>query len=332
MCSLALFALTRAAGAPVAAIYAVLLLLGTARAFAGPATQSLVPHLVPTDHLTNAITWNSITFEAATIIGPALGGLVYGWGGGPGPVYASSAALTGVSFFFLLSMRVRTGRMEKKAVSLEQLLAGIRFVWNQKMVLGAISLDLFAVLLGGAVALLPIYARDILHTGPWGLGLLRSAPAVGAGAMALLLAFRPLQRRVGVRMFCVRGALRSRHHRLRPVAQLPALARRAGGARRGGHGERGHPHVAGAAGHARRDARPGERGEPRLRRRLQRARRVRVRRHRRPARRGAGGGGGRGGHAGRGGAVEPPVPAARRINRVEDAAAYRHQHTPAEAA
>jgi MFS family permease len=102
---------------------------------------------------------------------------------------------------FLLMMHVRTGRMEKKGVSLDTVLAGFRYVWNQKIILGSISLDLFAVLLGGAVALLPVYAQDILHIGPRGLGLLRSMPAAGAALMAIVLAYRPLRRRSGLLMF-----------------------------------------------------------------------------------------------------------------------------------
>ncbi|HLL56093.1 MAG TPA: MFS transporter [Myxococcaceae bacterium] len=205
LCSILLFLLSRMQDVRMSAIYAVLVLLGTARAFAGPSIQSLVPHLVPVEHVTNAITWNSTVFQAATIIGPAVGGLAYGWAGGAGPVYATGALITFVALGAILAMHVRTGRLEKRAVSMEQLLAGLRYVWRQKMILGSISLDLFAVLLGGAVALLPIYARDILHTGPWGLGLLRSAPALGAGATALFLAFRPIRRQAGTRMLACVG-------------------------------------------------------------------------------------------------------------------------------
>lgn len=204
-CSVLLFALTRAPGTPVTAIYAVLFLVGTCRAFAGPAQQALVTHLVPIEHVANAISWNSITFQAATIVGPALGGIAYGWAGGAGPVYAACAALSALAVLSMSAMKVRTGRMEKRAVSVAQLLAGIRYVWEQKIILGSISLDLFAVLLGGAVALMPIYARDILHTGPWGLGILRSAPAVGAGTTALVLAFHPLGRQAGARMLACVG-------------------------------------------------------------------------------------------------------------------------------
>jgi MFS family permease len=182
-------------------IFAVLLSVGITRAFSGPASQSLVPQLVPEAHFGNAVAWGASIFQVATVLGPALGGLIYGWTRGAHSVYATSALMYIVAFFFLVMMHVRTGRMEKKDVSVETLLAGFRYVWNEKMILGSISLDLFAVLLGGAVALLPVYAQYILHIGPRGLGLLRSMPAAGAALMAVLLAYRPLRRRSGTTMF-----------------------------------------------------------------------------------------------------------------------------------
>src|SRR5205807_1269322 len=124
---------------------------------------------------------------------------LFGWAGG-GPVYAVAAVASAAAVILMAAMRVRTGRMEAAAFSWDTFWAGVRFVWRKKLLLGTISLDLFAVLLGGAVALLPIYAKDILGVGPWGLGLLRSAPAAGAATMAALLAARPLQRRVGLKM------------------------------------------------------------------------------------------------------------------------------------
>jgi MFS family permease len=184
-------------------LYSVLVLIGTARAFAGPAGQSLVPHLVPVHHLSTAVAWNSTVFQVGTIAGPAMGGLLYGAVHASG-VYLSCAVLMALAAAMLALMEVRTGRMEQAATSWQRLLGGIRYVWRQKVVLGAISLDLFAVLLGGATALLPIYAHEILLTGPWGLGLLRSAPAVGAAFMAVSLAMFPLRRNAGVVMLvCV---------------------------------------------------------------------------------------------------------------------------------
>jgi MFS family permease len=145
-----------------------------------------------------------MVFQAAMILGPAIGGWIYGLGGGAGSVYVTAAVLYGVSTGLVALISLRRGRLEKKAASMETLLAGVVYVWKNKLILGAVSLDLFAVLFGGAVALLPIYAHDILMTGPVGLGLLRTAPAVGASTMAVVIAYRPLKRRVGATMLaCV---------------------------------------------------------------------------------------------------------------------------------
>ncbi|MDQ3031408.1 MAG: MFS transporter [Myxococcota bacterium] len=185
-------------------VYVVLAVFGSARAFAGPAAQSLLPALVPPAELAQAIAWGSTTFQIATIAGPALGGIIVGAAGGTA-VYASCVALHAIVIVLLLVMRYSPERQEPRGVGgLERLLAGVRYVRSHRVILGAITLDLLAVLLGGAVALMPIYARDILHTGEWGLGLLRSAPAVGAGVVAVFLAFRPLRARAGATMFaCV---------------------------------------------------------------------------------------------------------------------------------
>src|SRR5579883_2451283 len=185
-------------------IYAILLLQGTTRAFSGPAGQALMPQLVPAEHFANAVTWGSSTFQVAMVVGPAIGGVLYGWMRGPLGVYGLAIISYLCAFFFTAAVKTRTGRLEKRGASLETLIAGFRYVWEKKIILGAISLDLFAVLLGGAVALLPVFAREILHSGPWALGALRSAPAAGAMFIAVLLAFRPLRRRAGAIMFlCV---------------------------------------------------------------------------------------------------------------------------------
>jgi MFS family permease len=139
--------------------------------------------------------------QIATVIGPAVGGLIYGVAGGAWAVYATCIALFFFAFTQTTRIRVRTGRLQTEAPTLRTLFAGVRFVWHQKIVLGCISLDLFAVLLGGAVALLPVYARDILHTGPLGLGFLRTAPAIGAAAMGAVIAYHPLRKKAGDRMF-----------------------------------------------------------------------------------------------------------------------------------
>jgi MFS family permease len=183
--------------ASAAPIYAILVLLGTARAFQAPASQALLPSLVPAEHFPNAVTWSHSARQVATIAGPAIGGLAYDWAGGASGVYAACAVLLSVAAIMTSLIRPGTAKLERRASNIDTLLAGVRYVFANKIVLGCISLDLFAVLLGGAVALLPIYARDILHTGPRGLGLLRTAPAMGAALMGGLLAYRPLKKRAG---------------------------------------------------------------------------------------------------------------------------------------
>ena len=195
VCALGLCALSLAGSTSTAPIYAILVVVGAARAFAGPAAQSLAPNLVPKEHLTNAIAWSSSIWQVSTVTGPALGGVLMA-ATNAATVYAAQALLECVSVGLLLAIATRS-RGEARARSPRELVAGLGFVWREKLLLGAISLDLFAVLLGGAVALLPIYARDILHAGPTGLGFLRSAPAVGAAAVAVLLAYRPIGRRAG---------------------------------------------------------------------------------------------------------------------------------------
>ena len=199
--SLTLCLMPRDAG--VLPIYGVLVLLGTARAFNAPAGQALTPHLVPLADFPNAVAWASSIWQIATILGPALGGIVYAAASGR-VVYGIAAALSFSAATLTFALHVRTGRMEHSAPSLATLFAGVRYVFEKKIILGAISLDLFAVLLGGAVALLPVFARDILHAGPWALGFLRSAPAVGAAVMAVILASYPLKKNAGAIMLaCV---------------------------------------------------------------------------------------------------------------------------------
>jgi len=190
-------------------IYAVLFLIGTGRAFSGPASSALIPHLVPKDHFVNAVTWGATIFQIATITGPALGGLLFTLplheriAGAP-LVYLFTFA-TLIWFLVLVgSLSVRPGRMEHRAISMDVILAGLSYVRRTPILLGSISLDLFAVLLGGAVALMPIFAEDILHAGPRGLGMLRAAPAVGALIVSISLTWWPIKRRAGALMFgCV---------------------------------------------------------------------------------------------------------------------------------
>jgi MFS family permease len=199
-CSALLFALAEARSRSVYLIYLVLVLLGIVRTINWPASRAILPQLIPDEHLPNGIAWNSIAFQTATILGPALGGVLYAFAHGPNSVYAFSvvSAIVAIVAFFKIHLRPR--QRPREEISSQNVLAGLHYIWRKKIVLGSISLDLFAVLLGGAVALLPVYAKEILKTGPWGLGLLRSAPGVGAGLMAILLAYRPLRRKVGVTM------------------------------------------------------------------------------------------------------------------------------------
>jgi MFS family permease len=197
-----LLAISLAQGASAGLIFPVVALIGVGQAFVGPASQSLLPFLVPREDFPRAVAWNSSTFQVATIAGPAIGGLLYAFG--PAAVYSASAGCYACAVILLLRVRARLHVSAAVKPGLDGLLTGLRFVFSRPPILGAISLDLFAVLFGGATALLPIYARDILHVGPWGLGLLRSAPAVGAALMAVFLAQRPLARRAGAWMFaCV---------------------------------------------------------------------------------------------------------------------------------
>jgi MFS family permease len=172
--------------------------LGVARALQAPAQQAIVPALVPRGQLPRAMALSTAMMKVAVIGGPALGGFVYATGAAV--VYGLCAALSLVSLAFVASIE-RAAPLPREPVTFASLFAGLGFIWNHKVALGAISLDLFAVLLGGATALLPIYARDVLHTGPWGLGLLRSAPAVGGLLMAVVLARAPIERHIGRRMF-----------------------------------------------------------------------------------------------------------------------------------
>jgi MFS family permease len=184
-------------------IYAVLVAQGVVRAFTTPAAQSLVPLTVPAEHFPNAVAWGSSVFQGAMVLGPAIGGAVYGATGSPVPVYLASCACCLVASGLASLLRIRQARTPALQT---HLLEGLRFLWRAKIVLGAVSLDLFAVLLGGAVALLPVYARDILQVGALGLGILRGAPSFGAVTMAIVLAHWPLRKRAGATMlWCVAG-------------------------------------------------------------------------------------------------------------------------------
>ncbi|MBZ5700472.1 MAG: MFS transporter [Acidobacteriia bacterium] len=187
-------------------IYLVLVLLGVVRSFSWPLGQALLPQLVREEHFPNAVALGATVTQTAMILGPAIGGVIYAFSRGPSAVYGTAAAASLGAMMATLRIRSRAKPRPPEQVSLTTVLAGLRYIWTQRLILGTISLDLFAVLLGGAVALLPVYAREILDTGPWGLGLLRSAPGVGAAAMAFLMAHRPLRGHAGATMlWCVAG-------------------------------------------------------------------------------------------------------------------------------
>ncbi len=208
-CTLALFFFALHQIRRILPIYAVLFLIGTGRSFSGPASSALIPHLVPKEHFVNAVTWGATIFQISTITGPALGGLLFTL-----PLHERIAGAPLVYLFTLVtliwflvlvgSLSVRPGRMEHRAISMDVILAGLSYVRRTPILLGSISLDLFAVLLGGAVALMPIFAEDILHAGPRGLGMLRAAPAVGALIVSVSLTWWPIKRSAGALMFfCV---------------------------------------------------------------------------------------------------------------------------------
>ena len=197
VCFALLLALSERGVPSINSIYVVLLLIGVVRSFNSTASRAILPQLVPTEHFPNAVAWNASIFQAATILGPSFGGIVYAAFHGPSAVYviATVTAVGATISSFRIKPEVKARPREPMTV--KTVFAGLHYIWNKKLILGAISLDLFAVLLGGAVALLPVYAREILHTGPWGLGLLRTAPGVGAAVMAVLLAHRPLRGKSG---------------------------------------------------------------------------------------------------------------------------------------
>ena len=195
MIALALMIATHLQWAHRDLLLAVSALLGVVKAFQMPAQQALAPALVPPDVLPRALAFSSMGSQAAIVAGPALGGFIYV--GGAQAVYAACAGLFALAAGLVRGVRYDHAPAASREMSLATLMAGVHFVRHRPVVLGAISLDLFAVLLGGATALLPIFAKDILHTGPWGLGLLRAAPAAGAFTLSLLLTRWPITRRAG---------------------------------------------------------------------------------------------------------------------------------------
>lgn len=208
VCALVLLGLAAGKTSTTLPIFCVLAIFGVTRAFQLPASQSFVPTIVPIQSLRNALALNSSINQVATIAGPSIGGVVYaiaearfGRNSGAGVVYGAAAVLLLLAITLVALIRKRRMSSGRTVLSWATLLEGLRFVWHRKTVLGAISLDLFAVLFGGATALLPAYTRDVLHAGPEVFGYLRAAPGIGAGFTAVWLAFRPVTKRVGPTMF-----------------------------------------------------------------------------------------------------------------------------------
>lgn len=199
LCSLLLVAFTLSGSKVVWPVFAVLVLYGSARAFMMPASQAVLRNLVPNHEFSQAVALSSSSMQVATIAGPVVGGLLYVLG--PNVVYTVSSVLLALSVLLMSGTHSAQQARAKAPVSWNTLLEGLRFVWSRPIVLGAISLDLFAVLFGGVTALLPAYAHDVLHAGPELLGLLRTAPGAGAALCSIALAFYPITRRVGAWMF-----------------------------------------------------------------------------------------------------------------------------------
>jgi MFS family permease len=281
--------------------------LGVASALRTPAARALPPTLVPTEILAAALALRSTVIQGAVVAGPAVGGILFALR--PELVYGASVALFGVALVCVAAVRepVR-GISDAAGRGLESVLQGIAFIRRTPVLLGAISLDLVAVLLGGAVALLPLFARDVLEVGPEGLGLLRSAPAVGALAAGILITRRPLRKHVGRRLLVAVGVFGASHGRIRAVALVRAVRRCAGRRRVRRHGQHEHQAHDRRDGHAGGAARPRERGGDGLRQRVERAGRLRVGRGRRADRRRSSGGDRRRAHRRSGARVAVAVP------------------------
>lgn len=300
LCALGLLLFTLSRPTGVTPVFGILALLGVGRAFMNPASDALAPNLVPKEAIAHAISLTTMIWQTANIAGPVAGGLLYGIGGAVAYGMALALVATAVTLIIAMGGVPQQRETEKEETTLGSLFAGFHFIRREKLVLGAISLDLFAVLLGGAVALLPVYARDILDVGPWGLGLLRAAPGVGAVTMALYLARYGIKDHAG-RILFVFVALFGFFTMVFGLSTSVPMSIGAlvlmGGLR---HGERLYPRDAAAALDAGRGEGAGQCREPGVHRGVQRAGRV-PRRHGGPAdRRGCRRGAGRGrNHGGR---------------------------------
>jgi MFS family permease len=202
-CAIVLLFYANAQAHEVWPVFVVLVVIGTARGFLGPAASSLAPNLVPTEALASAISLNATAWQLANIIGPVVGGVLAAIS--LQLAFGAAGACTLLAVCSVLLIAAPAQKISDQATSIGTLLAGFRYIWHEKIVLGAISLDLFAVLLGGAVALMPIFALDILQVGPAGLGLMRAAPGIGAIPTALILARYPIRDRAGHILFIFVG-------------------------------------------------------------------------------------------------------------------------------
>jgi len=202
LCDVALYAHSKLDAANLPVLYLILACAGAVKSFGGPSSAAILPKLVPANELVRAIAFNSTIWQACTIAGPMIGGLVYGYTGSSQAVFLLCATLSGLALLCLMLIKCK-GRPDviSHEPIMTRLAEGIRYVRSNRMLLGAISLDLFAVLLGGAVALMPAIAKDVLHAGPETLGYLRSAPAIGAVVVAWWLSVKPIRRRAGMKMF-----------------------------------------------------------------------------------------------------------------------------------
>ncbi len=259
VCFALLLILTERGTPSMTSIYMVLVLIGVVRSFNSTASRSILPQLVPEIHFPNAVAWNASIFQAATILGPSFGGIVYAAFRGPSAVYviAMVTAIGATLSSFRIKPEVKA--RPREPMTLKTVFAGLHYIWNKKLILGAISLDLFAVLLGGAVALLPVYAREILHTGPVGTRPAahrsrrgRGGDGGGAGTPSAAGAVWADAAVGGCRLW-------SAHDCLRDIAQPDRFADRVGPAGRERHDQRDHPSHAHATCDARRNARPGYR-------------------------------------------------------------------------
>jgi len=213
VCTLVLLYMSLAGVRHVIYIYIMLFCIGAGRAFSGPASAAIQPQLVPKGAFVNAMTWGSAIFQVANISGPALGGLLFTfqftgamsrWNGAP-IVYAMTTVCMLIFVVMVSTLEPRKEATESRALSLQSMLEGARYVRRARLLLGSISLDMFAVLLGGAVSLMPIFAQDILREGPKGLGILRAAPALGALCTSITLARRPIRHHAGKMMLTAVG-------------------------------------------------------------------------------------------------------------------------------